>query len=490
MKPPMPRVSRSMSARLLGHLGDLGVVDLLLDPTGAKARDGAMSYRMLQRTPGWYAETASKTFRLDMAGKTVIFTKDPAVYKAVLGSQKHHFTTSDGFRKVIEYFDENVLFALKDKQWAHVRKVTTRAMAMQDLDGLPQSVGETIEKCIRRCPRHTTHHGIVVMEPEDVLPQATFDLFHKIMFKWDPDTVSNDADGMVLLRDAMTCASAMAARSGVPLEWLWRLPLAANRKVDAARDALRVNTIAFIEKRLAVLARQADDEGASSVHDASLLDCMLVAAMDGKLTQAELVGQVLSFFFGAFETTSYSIALMLNHVAAHPDVQDRLRADLHAAFPDGKASVTSLAALEQVEYLNWVFDETMRLVPHVFVVPRSCVTSCTIHGVTIDAGDEVLVDTLHASQDEANYAGQTDLDQFRPERFGNVRLNKTATMPFGVGSRMCPGRKIATGELKAFLAYAVMGWKLTRPAGLPFLMDTSLGLGMRKGYGTLLWEPL
>ncbi|KAF0696595.1 Aste57867_12664 [Aphanomyces stellatus] len=475
MQPPSPALSGSLASRFLGHLGDLGVVGFFFDTAASQARDGALGFRVLAHTKRWYAETKSSTIRLNMGGKPLVITKDPRVYKQVLGASQKYFTNSHDFRKRMGYFIPQSMIVLEGDQWARVRKVATRAIAMQEIDHLPAYVVETMAKFMK------TKDGTITMDPIEVFPLVGFDVFHKIMYKWDPDTVSKSPEGTALLEQARTCAKALGARQILPFEWLWRLPLPSNRRVDAARDALRQHTMDFIKSR---------SQTVDNTTSASLLDCMLVAAANGKLTQVELVGQIQTFFFGSFETTSHTISLLLNHLAEHSHVQDKLRAELQATFPGGKDTITTLEALDRCTYLTWVVHESMRLAPHAAVLPRTCIEPCSIHGLSFERGDEVLIHSANASRDPENYPGQTDLEQFRPDRFGQVSLNKTATMPFGFGSRICPGRKIAMGELKAICAYTVMGWHLSRPANVPFLLDLTVGLGMRKAHGMLIWTPM
>ncbi|KAF0696596.1 Aste57867_12665 [Aphanomyces stellatus] len=488
MKPPMPRLSGSLSSHILGHLGDLGAFSLVLDPAGERAKAGGLTYRLHQRLPGWYDETSSKTFRLNAAGATIVYTKDPLVYKEILGPNQKHFTNGDAFRKTLGYLIPQSMIVIEGDQWTRVRKVATRAMARQMIDELPVTVGETLDKLLH-VPDAATENGSPVaplqLDPAELFTRASFDIFHKIMYKWDPDTASSNSEALELLNSAIVCTGAVGDRVLLPFEWLWRLPLPSNRRIDAARDAMRAKTTSLIHARMATLTN-ADVESL----DLSLLDAMIVAASEGKLSEKELIDQVQTFFFGAFDTTSHTVAILLNHLAHNSRVQDTLRAELYEAFPGGYKTIPTLEVLDQCAYLTHVLNESMRLTPFAVAIARTCVAPCTIHGYSFDKGSQVIVDCSEASKDPANYPGQADLDEFRPERFDEVRFDKTVTLPFGFGGRICPGRKIALGELKAMCAYVVMGWKLSRQPNVPFLMDMTLGLNMREGHGMLNWESI
>ena len=45
-------------------------------------------------------------------------------------------------------------------------------------------------------------------------------------------------------------------------------------------------------------------------------------------------GQSLVFFLAGYETTSTALTLLVHVLAKHPDVQEKIRAEVNEVFPD------------------------------------------------------------------------------------------------------------------------------------------------------------
>jgi cytochrome P450 len=68
--------------------------------------------------------------------------------------------------------------------------------------------------------------------------------------------------------------------------------------------------------------------------------------------------------------------------------------------------------------------------------------------VGITKGTLVMCAMRSSSMEEACYANAA---QFDPERWLAAGINKKASMPFGAGPRICPGRYLARLEMKVAL---------------------------------------
>ena len=72
-------------------------------------------------------------------------------------------------------------------------------------------------------------------------------------------------------------------------------------------------------------------------------------------------------------------------------------------------------------------------------------------------------------------------DEFNPERFlKNTELTKSRSfIPFGGGTRLCPGRFMAKAEVLTFVALLMSRFELSVPAGQAFPKpDLKQGAGM------------
>ena len=75
-------------------------------------------------------------------------------------------------------------------------------------------------------------------------------------------------------------------------------------------------------------------------------------AGESKLTHEEIIDQLRTLFFVAFETTSNNLLIFMNFLARYEEYQTKIRKELYEVFPDGKESFIkgSIADLEKVLY--------------------------------------------------------------------------------------------------------------------------------------------
>ncbi|XP_054445811.1 cytochrome P450 3A12-like [Pteronotus mesoamericanus] len=164
------------------------------------------------------------------------------------------------------------------------------------------------------------------------------------------------------------------------------------------------------------------------------------------LSDLELVAQSVIFIFAGYETTSTSLSFLMYLLATHPDVQQKLQEEIDATFPN-KAPPT-YEALVQMEYLDMVLNESLRLFPVAGRIERVCKKDVEINGVLIPKGTVVMVPNFTLHRDPAHWA---EPEEFRPERFSKMNkdsINPYIYMPFGNGPRNCIGMRFALMNMK------------------------------------------
>uniref|UniRef100_A0A667I3Y6 unspecific monooxygenase n=1 Tax=Lynx canadensis TaxID=61383 RepID=A0A667I3Y6_LYNCA len=129
------------------------------------------------------------------------------------------------------------------------------------------------------------------------------------------------------------------------------------------------------------------------------------------LSDLELVAQSIMLIFAGYETTSTSLSFLVYELATHPDVQQKLQEEIDATFPD-KAPPT-YDALVQMEYLDMVLNEALRLYPITGRLERVCKRDVEISGVFIPKGAVVMVPTFTLHRDLDLWP---EPEEFCPER--------------------------------------------------------------------------
>uniref|UniRef100_A0A8C9JLK7 Cytochrome P450 3A n=1 Tax=Panthera tigris altaica TaxID=74533 RepID=A0A8C9JLK7_PANTA len=163
------------------------------------------------------------------------------------------------------------------------------------------------------------------------------------------------------------------------------------------------------------------------------------------LSDLELVAQSVIFIFAGYETTSTFLSFLVYELATHPDVQQKLQ-EIDVTFPNKERP--SYDALVQMEYLDMVLNEALRLYPVTGSLERVCKKDVEINGVFIPQGTAVTVPTFILHQDLGLWP---EPEEFHPERFSRRNkdsINPYVYLPFGTGPRNCIGMRFAIMNMK------------------------------------------
>ncbi|XP_073499214.1 cytochrome P450 3A29-like isoform X2 [Phyllobates terribilis] len=191
-----------------------------------------------------------------------------------------------------------------------------------------------------------------------------------------------------------------------------------------------------------------------------------------ELTDTEIMAQGLIFIMAGYDTTSTTLMFLAYHLATHPDVQTKLQEDIDTFLPN-KAPPT-YEALMQMEYLDMVVHETLRLYPVAGRIERVCKTTTEINGVTIPKDMVTVIPVFVLHRDPEFWP---DPEEFRPERFSkeNRETQDPYTfLPFGAGPRNCIGMRFAMISMKSVISLLLQNFsfRTCKDTPIPLEIDT------------------
>ncbi|WP_435320381.1 cytochrome P450 [Haloarchaeobius sp. TZWSO28] len=203
------------------------------------------------------------------------------------------------------------------------------------------------------------------------------------------------------------------------------------------------------EKELRDRARRILENSGGGDGEDSLLARLAVLRddPDSGFDETEVLDQVVGMIFAGHETTALAMTYALHQLAAHPDVAARFHAELDEVV-DGSPT---LAELQDMEYLDRIIHETLRLYPPVHAIPRVMREPAEVGDYVVPEGSDVLLSVWNVHHDSRFY---DDPWTFDPDRWADTtpRARGYAYVPFGAGPRICIGRHFARLEMKAVLA--------------------------------------
>ncbi|MGH3723224.1 MAG: cytochrome P450 [Mycobacterium sp.] len=185
--------------------------------------------------------------------------------------------------------------------------------------------------------------------------------------------------------------------------------------------------------------------------------CHAVTDEGDAFTDEDIVNHMIFLMMAAHDTSTSTITTMAYHLAAQPQWQERAREE-SARLGDGPLD---LAALEKLETLDLVMNESLRLVTPLPLMVRSTVRDTDILGHYLPKDTTVVV---WPSMNHRLPELWTNPDEFDPERFAEPRSehkrHRYAFSPFGGGAHKCIGMMFGQLEVKAVLHRLLRRYRL------------------------------
>ncbi|HVW19688.1 MAG TPA: cytochrome P450 [Opitutaceae bacterium] len=224
------------------------------------------------------------------------------------------------------------------------------------------------------------------------------------------------------------------------------------RQIAPLNDAIR---------RLVAARRQASSPGDDLL--GRLLSARDEATGQG-LTAQEIRDELVTIFMAGHDTTSLALTWTWYLLSQHPQVEEKLRAELRGAL-GGRAPTQ--ADLEALPYTRMVLEESMRLYPPVFTISsRQAQAEDVVCGMKIPKGAFLFVMPwiLHRHRKLWDHPDRFDPERFSPAR--SERRHRYAYLPFSAGPRVCIGAGFAMMEGILILAALAQRFRLRQVPGL------------------------
>ncbi|XP_028264937.1 cytochrome P450 3A40 [Parambassis ranga] len=192
---------------------------------------------------------------------------------------------------------------------------------------------------------------------------------------------------------------------------------------------------------------------------------------DKGLSDHEILSQAMIFLFAGYETTSSSLTFLAYNLATNPEVMKTLQQEVDATFPN--QAPVQYQAMMQMEYLDCVINESLRLYPIAARLERVAKATVEINGFVIPKGMVVMVPMWPLHRDPDVWP---EPEKFKPERFSKENeetIDPYTYMPFGIGPRNCIGMRFAIMLMKLAIVEVLQRYSFSvcKETEVPFEMD-------------------
>ncbi|XP_039307038.1 cytochrome P450 9e2-like [Solenopsis invicta] len=381
----------------------------------------------------------------------IVMLRDIELIKSVTLKHFDMFIDHIGFvdENQDKFFGKN-LVALRGERWREVRSILSPAFTSSKM----KSMFKLMSECAVDFSSYLTQlpPEKKIMELKDVFTRYTNDVIATCAFGVKVDSMRNPKNDFFVYGTEATnfrgliFLKFLIFRKLPQLARILKMTLIHEKIADFFRDLVKTT----IKTR--------DENG---IVRPDMLQLMMESrGKDGKaeLSIDDMVAQAFIFFFGGFESTSTAMCFAAHEIAMNQDIQKRLQNEIDQVLEDTNGQA-SYEAVNGMEYLDAVINETLRMYPVASAMDRLCGKDfelpSTLPGkkpFTVKKGHGIWIPVYGLHHDPQYFE---EPEKFDPERFLGERkkhsLNCGAYLPFGLGPRMCIGNRFALLETKVLL---------------------------------------
>ncbi len=374
-----------------------------------------------------WAEELGTPYRFQFAGSPVVIWTDPELCQTIMRERPHRYRRYSTLESVLEEIGANGLFSAEGAAWEPQRRLVMQALSIPHIKALGS-----------------------VVEMTEELKRYTVDVTSALAFGEDPRTLEKD-QGVIQEQLALILPMVMSRiNSPVPYWRYVRLPR--DRRFDRALVQVHQYVRQMMER-----ARQhmRDDPSETPRH---LLEAMLQMrdAPDSGITDDQVAANVLTLLLAGEDTTANSIAWALLYLATDQPLQQRL-ADQARSVLGTSAVCPDYAALKELDLFEAACTEAGRLRPVAAIQSFEPLEDVCLQDVALPAGTKMFFLNRPAMLDPRNFA---DPLRYDPDRWLHQRDQREqhgahetrAYLQFGGGPRVCPGRHLASVEMRLVLS--------------------------------------
>ncbi len=398
------------------------------------------------------------TFKVQLGPRAMLVVSRADTIATIMRDRPDGWRRIEAMRDAIRETGGHGLFSAEGDEWRRQRRLV---MAAFDPGHLKRYFGSMVQVTDRLRQRlDAAARTGEAIDLQTVLMRYTVDITSGLAFGIDLNTQQHPDHPLQGHLDVMF--PMLMRRLNAPFPWWRYVRLPSDRAFDRRLAHVHEAVRGFVQA-----ARQRIER------DPALRECpqnlieALIAARDDQgasLSEEELLGNVLTVLLAGEDTTANTLCWMLYLLHTQRAAWSELVGEVDSVL--GPASLPlQFESTRRFDLIERCASEAMRLrpvAPHfVFENNRDTV----VEGVVLPAGTPVICLARKAAVDARLAA---DAHEFRPARWAQGPADQEpeakgllrASIPFGAGPRLCPGRYLAMLEIKMVVAMLARNFEL------------------------------
>ncbi|XP_036597164.1 cytochrome P450 3A8-like [Trichosurus vulpecula] len=375
----------------------------------------------------------------------VLAITDPEIIKSVMVKECYSVFTNRRGGLPAKTLWSAITF-VQDDQWKRIRTILSPTFTSGKLKEMFPIINQYGDVLVKNMRKEAEKNKPVTLK--DIFGAFSLDVITSTSFSVNIDSLNNKDDPFVReINKIVQCNTLGPLRLTVAI-LPFLVPLF--KKLDLS--LFPREPVDFLTKSVKKIKEGRKKN--SQIHRVDFLQLMLDSQTSNNsemhshkdLSDEEIVAQSIIFILAGYETTSSVLSFLFYHLATHPEIQQKLQKEIDAVLPNKEA--VTYDALLQMEYLDMVIHESLRLFPVTPRMERVAKKTVVINGLTIPKGTVVMAPAFVLHHDPEYWP---EPEEFHPERFSKDNkgsINPYVYLPFGAGPRNCIGMRFALMNIK------------------------------------------
>lgn len=440
-------------------------------------------------------EFQGRVFFSTMIGRPKAFVATtPELFEDVLKTQFECFDKGENQNDVLQDLLGDGIFAVDGHKWVRQRKTASNLFTANALrDSMTKSVHKLLPVLDSILQRSVDTKQPVPMVR--LLNRFTMEAFTEIGFGVELGYL--DADEEHPFQAAFDSAQRLLITRFIRPKWFWKTQRWFNigyerelkEKIRLIDDTVLRIIAQSLENRNhpqpTNLSRRRD--GHSNIVSLFLDNVGSFYSDKASVDPVFLRDIVVNFLIAGRDTTAQALSWFFYMLSEHPNVEQKIRAELSSQLPELVSGVIAAPSMEQTHhlvYLEAALRETLRLYPSVPMNSKQANRDTVLcDGTFVKKGSLVRVSSYLMGR--MPHVWGLDAKEFKPERWIDVQTGKITAVSaykfnsFHAGPRMCLGMNLAMLEMKILAASVLSKFQLQIVPGQEITYDFSLTLPMK-----------
>ncbi|XP_008552208.1 cytochrome P450 302a1, mitochondrial isoform X2 [Microplitis demolitor] len=359
-----------------------------------------------------------------------------------------------------DVYNSGGLLPTNGSEWWRIRKEFQKALSKpQNIVNYINVIDDVIRQFVKLCG-DKKYDDLLPLISRLFLELTCLVAFDVSMNSFSDAEMREDSRSSKLIDAALTSNSAiLKLDNGLQLWRYVNTPL--YKKLYASQKFMEEVAIDLVNKKIN------DMKSKPAFENESLLEIYL---KNENLDVKDVVGMACDMLLAGVDTTSYSVAFGLYHLAKNLNAQEKLQSEASRLLPnDDPITATTLRG---ATYTKAVIKETFRMNPISVGVGRILAVDTILNNYHVPAGTVVVTQNQVTCRLPEYF---NDPDSFIPERWLRLNMNKTNTevsvhpylvLPFGHGPRSCIARRLAEQNIQMVFLRLCRKYNLKWDGGL------------------------